>query len=74
MNKVGTGKYGEQTVLGVLADGDYFGDQALVETDGSWEFTAKAATGVHRAGAARHAFQERGGPVRVAARARRGST
>ncbi len=44
VNKVGVGKYGDETVLGVLADGDYFGDRALVEAEDSWDFTAKATT------------------------------
>ncbi len=44
VNKVGAGKFGEQAVLGVLADGSYFGDESLVRTDATWEFTAKAAT------------------------------
>ncbi len=44
VRKVGVGKYGSETVLGVLADGDYFGDGALVDSGGSWEFTAKAET------------------------------
>jgi hypothetical protein len=35
VNKVGTGKYGDQTVLGVLANGDYFGEQFLVEARGA---------------------------------------
>ncbi|WP_441222564.1 family 2B encapsulin nanocompartment shell protein [Phytohabitans sp. LJ34] len=44
VNKVGTGRYGDQTVLGVLADGDYFGDQSIVDAAGIWEFTVKAVT------------------------------
>jgi hypothetical protein len=44
INKVGTGKYGTSSVLGVLADGQYFGDQVLTDSAGIWEFTAKAAT------------------------------
>jgi hypothetical protein len=44
VDRVGVGKYGDETVLGVLADGDYFGDRALVDSQGDWEFTAKAAT------------------------------
>ena len=44
VNRVGTGKYGEETQLGVLADGDQFGDSALVQSDDSWSFTATAAT------------------------------
>jgi len=44
VNKVGTGQYGDQTVLGVLADGDYFGDQSIVDAAGIWEFTVRAVT------------------------------
>jgi CRP-like cAMP-binding protein len=44
INKVGTGKYGTSSVLGVLADGQYFGDQVLTDRDSMWEFTAKAVT------------------------------
>ena len=44
VKKLGVGKYGDQTVLGVLADGDYFGDQELAEPQDNWGFTAKAAT------------------------------
>jgi CRP-like cAMP-binding protein len=44
INKVGTGKFGEPAVLGTLANGDHFGDDALANPNGSWEYTAKAAT------------------------------
>ncbi|MBV9011891.1 MAG: cyclic nucleotide-binding domain-containing protein [Pseudonocardiales bacterium] len=44
VNKIGPGKYGEPTVLDVLADGDYFGDQAWVESQETWDFTVKAVT------------------------------
>ncbi|HEV2783390.1 MAG TPA: family 2B encapsulin nanocompartment shell protein [Actinophytocola sp.] len=44
LSKVGTGRYGDPTVLGVLADGDYFGDSALARPDGIWEFTVRART------------------------------
>ncbi|MBM9510628.1 family 2B encapsulin nanocompartment shell protein [Actinacidiphila acididurans] len=43
VEKLGEGPYGEQTRLGVLADGDHFGEQALLSGDGSWEFTARTA-------------------------------
>jgi hypothetical protein len=43
-NKLGTGKYGEQVLLEVLADGDHFGDQAVLESHDSWTFTVKAVT------------------------------
>ncbi|MGW7002248.1 family 2B encapsulin nanocompartment shell protein [Streptomyces sp. NPDC054933] len=44
INKVGLGKYGEASVLGVLADGDHLGDEALMQADASWLCTAKAVT------------------------------
>ena len=44
VSKLGTGKYGEDTVLGLLADGDFFGDAVLGQSDGIWEFTARAVT------------------------------
>ncbi len=46
VNKVGEGEYGDQTVLGVLANGDYFGDQVLAGPQGDWDFTVKAVTPV----------------------------
>lgn len=44
VSKIGTGKYGEQTVLGVLTDGDYFGASVLAEPDGIWEYTTRTLT------------------------------
>src|SRR3954451_3372377 len=38
--KVGTGACGDQTVLGALADGAYFGDTSLIRDDGICSFTA----------------------------------
>ncbi|WP_410585726.1 family 2B encapsulin nanocompartment shell protein [Amycolatopsis sp. lyj-108] len=43
-NKIGAGAYGTETVLRVLADGDHFSSQAVVESDDYWEFTVKAVT------------------------------
>src|SRR5690242_7823936 len=34
VNKIGAGKYGDETVLGVLSDGDYFGESVLGEANG----------------------------------------
>jgi hypothetical protein len=44
VERIGTTKYGDQTVLGVLADGDHFSYEALLETQDYWAFTAKAVT------------------------------
>ncbi|WP_322780448.1 family 2B encapsulin nanocompartment shell protein [Frankia sp. Cas4] len=61
VDKVGAGKYGDQTVLGVLADGDYFGDQVLVEPQSSWEFTVRAVTGCTVLALSQQVFQELAG-------------
>jgi CRP-like cAMP-binding protein len=44
VNKIGTGEYGDHTVLDVLADGQHFGDQVLADTQTNWDFTIKAIT------------------------------
>ncbi|WP_035847782.1 family 2B encapsulin nanocompartment shell protein [Kitasatospora azatica] len=44
VNKIGTSKYGESAIVGVLADGDHLGDEALTEADGVWHYSVKAAT------------------------------
>ncbi|RVU17266.1 cyclic nucleotide-binding domain-containing protein [Streptomyces antnestii] len=44
VEKIGTGPYGDDAVLGVLADGAYFGEQALLDRDAIWEYTARAVT------------------------------
>lgn len=44
VEKLGAGPYGAQSVLGVLADGDHFSYQAVLENDDFWQFTARAAT------------------------------
>ncbi|MFD9071672.1 family 2B encapsulin nanocompartment shell protein [Streptomyces lasiicapitis] len=42
--KLGTGPYGDDTVLGTLADGAYFGEQALIDPETIWEYTVRAVT------------------------------
>jgi CRP-like cAMP-binding protein len=58
VNQLGAGKYGDQTVLGVLADGQHFGAQVLTDVDGAWEFTAKTMTPTTLLSLPRQAFQE----------------
>jgi CRP-like cAMP-binding protein len=58
ISKIGTGKYGDPTTLGVLADGGYFGDQILTDPDAAWEFTARAATPCTLLSLTRSAFAE----------------
>ncbi|MEU8762581.1 family 2B encapsulin nanocompartment shell protein [Streptomyces sp. NPDC048659] len=44
VERIGAGPYGDETVLGVLADGSYLGEDALVDGEAAWEWTARAAT------------------------------
>ncbi|MFI1015280.1 family 2B encapsulin nanocompartment shell protein [Streptomyces sp. NPDC020965] len=44
VEKLGAGPYGGEAVLGVLADGAYFGEAALDSGDASWPYTVRAAT------------------------------
>lgn len=44
VQRIGRGKYGDETVLGTLADGDHFIWPALLETDDYWQFTARTMT------------------------------
>jgi hypothetical protein len=44
LNKIGVGKYGDETVLGTLIDGDHFTYRAVVESGDNWDFTVKAVT------------------------------
>ncbi|CAM04174.1 family 2B encapsulin nanocompartment shell protein [Saccharopolyspora erythraea] len=55
---MGTGEYGDQPVLDILADGRYFGEQALVSEDHRWDFTAQAATPCIVLALPRQSFQE----------------
>jgi CRP-like cAMP-binding protein len=58
INKIGSGKYGNDTMSGVLADGQYFGEQTLLQPDAIWEFTAKAATVCTVLSLPKQAFQQ----------------
>ncbi|HEY4939267.1 MAG TPA: family 2B encapsulin nanocompartment shell protein [Actinomycetota bacterium] len=44
VRKVGQGKYGDDTTLAVLADGDHFGGHTLLDATGLWEYTVRADT------------------------------
>ncbi|MFF3553896.1 family 2B encapsulin nanocompartment shell protein [Streptomyces tsukubensis] len=44
IEQISEGPYGDETVTGVLADGDRFGQSALLDADGVWEYTAVART------------------------------
>ncbi|WP_437727588.1 family 2B encapsulin nanocompartment shell protein [Sorangium sp. So ce861] len=44
VERIGKGKFGDQTILDVLADGDHFGDRTVIESQDTWQFTARAVT------------------------------
>ena len=44
VDKIAENAYGHEVVLGVLADGDYVGEQLLAGADTHWGYTVKAAT------------------------------
>jgi CRP-like cAMP-binding protein len=44
VRRVAEGKYGDETVLGVLSDGAFFGDQLLLDEDRTWPETVRALT------------------------------
>src|SRR6266702_1261210 len=58
VRKIGAGKYGSATMTGVLADGQYFGEQVLTEPESIWEFTATAATACTVLSLPRQAFTD----------------
>ncbi|RSS64179.1 family 2B encapsulin nanocompartment shell protein [Streptomyces sp. WAC06614] len=39
-----TGKYGDEVAVATLADGDHFGENALLDADATWDYTATAET------------------------------
>jgi CRP-like cAMP-binding protein len=44
VKKLGTAAYGDETVLRVLADGDHFGDETVLESQDTWGFSIQALT------------------------------
>ncbi|WP_433663896.1 family 2B encapsulin nanocompartment shell protein [Nocardia sp. CA-128927] len=42
--KIGSGEYGEQTKLGMLAGGNFFGDECITDSSAIWPVTVKAVT------------------------------
>ena len=58
VDKLGPGEYGDQSVLGVLADGAQVGDAMLSQPQAIWEFTVKAVTPVTVLSLTRQAYQE----------------
>ncbi|WP_069622081.1 family 2B encapsulin nanocompartment shell protein [Streptomyces niveus] len=44
INQTSVGKYGDEVAVAVLADGDHFGENALLDADARWDYTATAET------------------------------
>ncbi|MCB5908809.1 family 2B encapsulin nanocompartment shell protein [Streptomyces pinistramenti] len=44
VNQISVGKYGGEVSGDVLADGDHFGENALLDGDAKWDYTATTAT------------------------------
>ncbi|MFF2644617.1 family 2B encapsulin nanocompartment shell protein [Streptomyces niveus] len=45
INQTSVGKYGDEVAVAVLADGDHYGENALLDADARWDYTATAETG-----------------------------
>ncbi|WP_020522066.1 family 2B encapsulin nanocompartment shell protein [Catelliglobosispora koreensis] len=43
-DKIGISRFGNEAVLGVLADGNFFGERILVEDGQTWDYSVRAAT------------------------------
>lgn len=56
--KLRAGKYGDPIELALLADGDHFGDRAVVDVDGLWDFSVKAVTACTVLSLPRQGFQQ----------------
>ncbi|MEU8707272.1 family 2B encapsulin nanocompartment shell protein [Streptomyces sp. NPDC048565] len=44
INQTSVGKYGDEVAVATLADGDKFGENALLDGDAKWDYTATAET------------------------------
>jgi CRP-like cAMP-binding protein len=58
VSKIGTGEYGDETILGTLADGDHFGAEALVGDAGDFAYGVRADTPVIALVLSRRDFDE----------------
>jgi hypothetical protein len=56
--KIGTGEYGDEATLGVVAGGGFFGDRALAGEETTWEYSVKALTSCTVLTLTREQFQQ----------------
>ncbi|TWP46931.1 cyclic nucleotide-binding domain-containing protein [Lentzea tibetensis] len=63
VSQLGRGEYGDDVALGVLADGQYFGEQVLAGQDSEWAFTARALTHTTVLTMSRSTFDQLNGQV-----------
>jgi CRP-like cAMP-binding protein len=57
-DKVGVGKYGEEVILEVVADGDLLGDRVMLEPGATWPFSLRARTRTTVMTLSRDAFEQ----------------
>ncbi|MBL7499739.1 cyclic nucleotide-binding domain-containing protein [Frankia sp. CNm7] len=58
VGKYGPGAYDDERSLGILSDGEFFGDDVLVDADTTWDYTVRALTGTTVLALPRQRFQE----------------
>jgi Phage capsid-like protein/Cyclic nucleotide-binding domain len=58
VGKFGPGAYDEERSLGILSDGEFFGDEVLVDADTSWDYSVRALTGTTVLALPRQRFAE----------------
>lgn len=56
--KLSEGEYGQESTLEIVADGDYFGDEALIGPEGAWAYSVKATTACTVMSLSKSGFQE----------------
>ncbi|WP_245402239.1 family 2B encapsulin nanocompartment shell protein [Nocardia albiluteola] len=52
------GKFGHESTLEIMADGDYFGDEELIGPDDTWDYSVRATTACTVMALPKAAFQE----------------
>ncbi|MGY2033238.1 family 2B encapsulin nanocompartment shell protein [Nocardia gipuzkoensis] len=58
LTKLSEGEFGEESILEIIADGDYFGNEALIGPESAWNYSIKATTACTVMSLPKSAFQE----------------